>query len=103
MVARSIPRDPRVARLTADPEYATELGHIDRAALCFIPAPLPLEHELRTLLQRIRRFPGHASTVDVASDIDRQGCRWATNPECVRDVGRLICQRSIRAVPPAAR
>src|SRR5678815_138029 len=38
--------------------------------------------ELRSLLHRIRRFPGHASTVGVASDIECQGCLWATKRKC---------------------
>src|SRR5262245_17832022 len=44
--------------------------------------PLPLEHKLRSLLHRICRFPGHASTVGVASDIECQGCPWATKRKC---------------------
>src|SRR5262249_25122303 len=57
---------------------------------------------LRSLLHRIRRFPGHASTVGVASDIECQGCPWATKrkcPGCVEaDLSTIYAIRTRRRV-----
>src|SRR5687768_16693591 len=53
---------PGVTRLPTDPELTAQLRKI-KHTFPFLPASLPFQYELHSLLHRIRFLPGHFATV----------------------------------------
>src|SRR5689334_6307996 len=63
----AVARHPVVANLATDSELATELSEVE-LPFALVPSLLPLQHELHSLLHRIRFLPGHAPLSGMSSD-----------------------------------
>src|SRR5438270_404802 len=55
----AIALEPIVTGLPAYAKHPTELGHVYATALRELETLLPFQHELCSLLHRVRHFPGH--------------------------------------------